>query len=405
MAQHSVTSCILLWHCCIVGVFAREHDIEAANTEPTFDRFMVEHRRKYTYGSPEYEMRKALFEERLVELHRHNEQPDRLWTAGINDLTDRTEDELAQLRGWRGFAVPRRGSAMRAGAGDQTVSFLNMQRSTYRGSVWWGHLNATKSIRDQGECGSCWAIAAATMLDAHSEIHQPHMRRTFSTQEIVACVPNPHHCGGTGGCAGSTVELAVDYVMRHGLLNSHVAPYKATDTNCRGSLQLSDVTSQMPTDDVSIPGTHMADSSMLGSLFGLHGWARLPENKYEPLMHAVAERGPVAVSVAADTWMVYMKGIFDHCMKDAVIDHAVVLVGYDHDRELNKKFWIIQNSWGPDWGENGRIRLLRQDSDEVEQCGIDHQPDVGTGCDGGPARVQVCGMCGILYDSVVPYFA
>jgi len=121
-------------------------------------------------------------------------------------------------------------------------------------------------------------------------------------------------------------------------------------------------------------------------------------------MRAVVEHGPVAVSVAASGWSSYMQGIFDHCNVDAVIDHAVTLIGYGRDDDLGEKFWLIQNSWGGDWGEHGRVRILRRDSDETE-CGVDRQPEVGTACDGGPTEVPVCGMCGILYDSVVPHFA
>jgi len=80
----------------------------------------------------------------------------------------------------------------------------------------------------------------------------------------------------------------------------------------------------------------------------------------------------------------------------------VTLIGYGQDAD-GTKFWRIQNSWGPYFGENGRIRLLRQD-DEESYCGLDRQPQQGSGCQGGPTEVQVCGMCGILYDTVVPIF-
>eukprot|EP00439_Symbiodinium_sp_Y106_P050082 s5155_g6.t1 len=97
-------------------------------------------------------------------------------------------------------------------------------------------------------------------------------------------------------------------------------------------------------------------------------------------------------------------GIFDYCDKNAIIDHAVVLVGYGRDQQLGKKYWTILNSWGHGFGEKGMIRLLRDDKEEENWCGVDNQPELGTGCDGGPSAVRVCGMCGILYDTVVPHF-
>merc|ERR1719203_342887 len=87
------------------------------------------------------------------------------------------------------------------------------------------------------------------------------------------------------------------------------------------------------------------------------------------------------------------------CAKGAVINHAVVLVGYGKD------YWHIQNSWGDRWGEGGFVRLHRHSNSEEDQyCGWDMDPASGTGCKGGPSKVWVCGSCGILYDSVVPTF-
>lgn len=136
---------------------------------------------------------------------------------------------------------------------------------------------------------------------------------------------------------------------------------------------------------------------------GLRAWERLPPNSYMPLMQALVDRGPAAVAVHASQWFSYNHGIFNGCERDAVIDHAVALLGYGNDRKLGAKYWLIQNSWGPEWGEQGRIRLLRRHSDETEYCGTDKQPEEGTGCKGGPSQVKVCGMCGILYDTVVPH--
>ncbi|CAJ1414286.1 unnamed protein product, partial [Effrenium voratum] len=148
----------------------------------------------------------------------------------------------------------------------------------------------------------------------------------------------------------------------------------------------------------------MASADSIGfQTLRMRGWERLPENKYEPLMRALVFRGPVAVSVSATGWEMYLEGVFGDCSKDAVIDHAVTLIGYGKDAARDMKYWTIQNSWGSSFGEEGKIRLHRQD-DEDQYCGVDRQPQLGTACEGGPAEVRVCGMCGILYDSVVPIF-
>merc|ERR1719218_186577 len=87
-----------------------------------------------------------------------------------------------------------------------------------------------------------------------------------------------------------------------------------------------------------------------------------------------------------------------------VVNHLVVLIGYGVDNDKTK-YWQIQNSWGTGWGEQGTIRMIRQDSDKEEKlCNWDKDPSVGTGCPGGPDKVWVCGSCGILYDNVVAHF-
>ena len=130
------------------------------------------------------------------------------------------------------------------------------------------------------------------------------------------------------------------------------------------------------------------------------GWSTLPKNEYEPLMRALAETGPAAVSVAADTWFSYEEGVFNGCGKDAVIDHAVVAIGYGEEK--GSTFWTIQNSWGSDWGEEGIIRLERHVKGDY--CGMNNDPQKGVACKGETKPVPVCGMCGVLFDSVVPHF-
>jgi len=381
----------------------RQQDALTETQAHPFVSFISKYGRTYHHGSREYEERLSIFSRRVAEVQAHNSRSNRRWTAGINALADRTEAELQQLRGWKGSAVPgsKRKAPARAGA-----TFLKQAARAVvlpRDFSNWTRLGSLSQIRDQGGCGSCWAVATGTVLDAHSEIYSPAGNgRSFSVQELVSCVPNPRSCGGTGGCEGATVELALDYAINHGLATADDVPYKGNAGICKASIDAAAValTSGINSIDVAAPGVHYAAAKPAVGL-GMKTWERLPENGYEPLLRAVYEHGPVAVSVSASGWNFYGRGIFDGCSKDAVIDHAVTLVGFGE--ELSTQYWLVQNSWSPDWGEGGRIRLLRHDGDE-QYCGTDRQPEVGTGCKGGPAEVRVCGMCGILYDSVVPHF-
>merc|ERR1719265_2798636 len=110
-----------------------------------------------------------------------------------------------------------------------------------------------------------------------------------------------------------------------------------------------------------------------------------------PLLHALYQNGPAAVSVDASSWFSYNRGVYAGCDRNAVINHAAVAEGWGKELSLMRgmfKYYLIRNSWGNDWGEHGYIRLLRHDQ-ENEHCGIDNNPQEGTGCEGGPTEVPV----------------
>jgi len=371
----------------------------------SFGSFIAEYGRSYAPGTQEYEDRRKLFETRIAEVKKHNSKPTRLWNAAINHLSDRTDGELVMLRGLRPMRATKEATG-EVRLHQQRGHFLHQVKNVVvPEEISWTNLTSVQADTDQQACGSCWAVATATMLWANAEING--YSRTFSAQELVDCVPNPYRCGGSGGCDGSTTELAMNWVMEKGLAATDVTPYYGADGTCK---KISDGTSLLTNagEDnlqqmVKIGFHGPLSLQSKGLEIGLRGWERLPENEYEPLLKAVAFTGPVAVSVAADLWNSYGSGIFDDCGKNAVVDHAVTLIGYGVDKtRSNTPYWLIKNSWGLSWGEDGNIRLLRHVSDSY--CGTDYQPEVGTGCSGGPSSVPVCGMCGILYDSVVGYF-
>lgn len=370
--------------------------VEVRSLDSAFDTYAQSYDRKYEKGSVEYARRLAFFQQRLSKIEQHNAKPGRFWTAGVGPLTDASPEELAAAKGWFGTASPSRGHGtqhLRSGM------LLNQEEELPEQWLNWTQLEALQNAPDQGACGSCWAVATAAVLTAHAEIYGS-AQTSFSQQELVNCVPNKKHCGGSGGCEGATVELAMAYTMAKGLSSETEVPYTSYDEKCKmdgGFLQVADYDT-----DTSV-GLHKGDTSVAAKHFGMHGWERLAENKYYPLMAALVNHGPVGVSASADAWDLYMRGIFDGCNKNAIIDHAVTLMAYGKEQTSGNKYWTIMNSWGRNWGEEGKIRLLRSDQEE-QYCGTDDQPEVGTGCDGGPSSVKVCGMCGILYDNVVPHF-
>ena len=143
----------------------------------------------------------------------------------------------------------------------------------------------------------------------------------------------------------------------------------------------------------------------------LQGYAKIPTNDYLSLMNAIAKTGPVAVSVAASPWKSYESGIFQmdggFTEDNLDVNHAVVLVGYGTDDETGLDYFLIRNSWKPTWAEDGYIRILRIDPDNLTDpetnCGLDTKPQDGTACaDDTTDSVKVCGTSAILFDNIIP---
>lgn len=355
-----------------------------------YEAFRKQHRSDVVSDHIPYSHRMALFEQRSSIVESQNAK-EGSWRAAVNRFADYTDDELNQMLGYRRSV--RSGSSSFPSAG--SMSFMEedsdvedtsqKRRSRLRNKLgtatasmdWRERSSATKTfIRNQGPCGSCWAVAAIGALEAHLELagNKP---RQLSFKHVVNCAPNPRHCGGDGGCHGGTAELAMGYMKDYGV---------AADSDYHYDLK-----GACPTEPVN-------PVARVGS------FVTLPTNRYLPMLQAVATKGPVVGSVDAKHWHHYDSGIFDGCERDSVTNHAVLVIGFGVEPGTDKPYWLIRNSWGHHWGQDGHLMLLRHEADRGAEgyCGMDRNTHVGVACDGDPDEWEVCGMCGILADTVMP---
>jgi len=339
----------------------------------TFEHYVAQFEKHYSLE--EYSLRKAIFDKQFAAIIAHNKDTTKTWKEGVNKYTDATEEEFSALRGYNALAKPSTAKRSLYSVPHQTIS----KPTALPATVDWREKGIVTPPKDQASCGSCWSFATAEVLESHWAIKTGNLS-VLSEQQILDCTPNPQHCGGDGGCQGGTAELAYAQIAElGGLTTEALYPYVSgggRDYTCKKPLP-------KPVATVT-------------------NYTKLPENEYQPLLDAVANIGPIAISVDAATWGRYASGVFDGCnQKSPDIDHAVVLVGYGTDEKLGD-YWLVRNSWGASWGEKGYIRLKRS---ATVQCGTDPTPSDGSGCDGGPTTVSVCGTCGILYDTCYPIVA
>jgi len=353
----------------------------------SFQEYVEFFQRSYGHDSEEGRMRRGIFEQGVEAIRKQNEKPGALWRAGLTELADKTPEELQGLRGWR--ATPRHSAVMLL----HDEADLAELPSEFPDTQDWSHLESL-AVPNQGSCGSCWAFASAYLLRAHYEIKTGSVKE-FAAQELVNCVPNVHECGGSGGCNGATVELAMAYVSNislGGLSLEGDLPYMGKEAECRRAPPGASLVAGQG----ALRAMRHRHGASGGDGVSLASYQRLPVNRQEPLLRSLLD-GPVAVSAAASSWHLYERGIFDSC-SDRTLSHAILMVGFGED--AGHRYWKIMNSWSDYWGENGMIRLVRQSPDEATDCGWDTNPSVGVACKPYPQKQWVCGACGILADSV-----
>ena len=261
------------------------------------------------YGT-EDQVRLSVFYTNYQKVMNHQQDASRTYNMGFTKFMDLTPEE---------FKAKYLSTIVPVSTNPTTI----LSTASVPTSVDWRTKGAVTPVKDQGQCGSCWAFSTTGSLEGLSFLSGKGLQ-SFSEQQLVDCSTSQ----GNQGCNGGLMDYAFTYVKSKGITTEKAYPYTAVDGSC----------------------------SVSGGAFKVGGYVDVKAGDVTQLAAAVAGR-PVSIAVDANNWQLYSSGVFSDCSTS--LDHGVLLVGYTADA------WIVKNSWGSSWGEKGYIRLARGNT-----CGL-----------------------------------
>ncbi|RLM84704.1 hypothetical protein C2845_PM04G24530 [Panicum miliaceum] len=308
--------------------------------EAQFAAFVRRHGRRYS-GPEEYARRLRVFAVNLARAAAH-QALDPSARHGVTPFSDLTREEFeARFTGVRaGGDVQRlvRGSMPAAApAPEEEVARLPA-------SFDWREKGAVTGVKTQGACGSCWAFSTTGAVEGANFLATGKLLN-LSEQQLCSAVAR-NECNN--GCAGGLMTNAYAYLMKSGgLMEQRAYPYTGAPGPCRF--------------DPARAAVRVAN------------FTAVPAGDERQTRAALVRRGPLAVGLNAAFMQTYVGGVSCPLVcPRAWVNHGVLLVGYGARgfaalRLGYRPYWIIKNSWGERWGENGYYRLCRGSN----VCGVD----------------------------------
>ncbi|KAI4978821.1 hypothetical protein ZWY2020_015574 [Hordeum vulgare] len=272
-----------------------------------------------------------VFKENARMIHDFN-QGDAPYKLSLNLFGDMTDEEAEHMYGRCSNSRPEGGKQSQG----QFTHGVVVARENLPMYVDWRMTgydqrpSAVTSVKTQGRCGACWAFVAVAAVEGINSIRTRNLV-TLSAQQLIDCDK------GSSACVGGGALVALKYIYNHGGITTEANyPYVAYKHKyCLVSKR--------------------------NPVIAIDGIKEVPQNDEVALMKAVATQ-PVVVVVDPNAFRRYGGGVFvGPCGTDRT--HSMTVVGYgtndDHDPKRRIDYWIIKNSWGPKWGENGYIRMAR----------------------------------------------
>lgn len=297
---------------------------------PAFSAWAVMHGKTYSENG-EFVIREQIYNDNVEKIEAHNAK-NLTYSMTVNEFADLTEKEfITQYTGL--LATPRSLS---------DVSFGTLQEALPQDDeVDWVKNGAVNPIKNQGQCGSCWAFSTVGTLESAYQISTGQLY-SLAEQQLVDCDRN------NDGCSGGWPHTAYDrYYSSAGVCSESSYQYTARDGSCRAS-----------SCDVVLPRGTVTGHQNVGQTAS-------------SLKSALASQ-PVSVTVNAGQLQFASNGVVTgQCQGE--INHAVIAVGYGTD---GLDYFKIRNSWGTNWGEAGYIRLAQNGGSEGTACLLQDPPVV-----------------------------
>uniref|UniRef100_W5MMN2 Cathepsin S, ortholog2, tandem duplicate 1 n=1 Tax=Lepisosteus oculatus TaxID=7918 RepID=W5MMN2_LEPOC len=323
----------MLWWSLLVMVLCREA-AAYPHTDPNLDMhwelWKKTHSKSYRTQVAEAEKR-AVWEKNLRLISLHNLEASlgmHSYELGMNHLGDMTTEEvLATLAGTRVPPDFKRGP----------TTFVRSSGSPLPDSIDWRDKGCVTDVKQQGACGSCWAFSAVGALEGQLKLKTGSLV-SLSPQNLVDCSAK----FGNKGCNGGLMHHAFEYVIQNQGIDSDASyPYTGQDSTCKYS-----VTSRAA---------------------NCTSYSFLPEGDEGALKEALATVGPVSVAIDATRpqFLFYRSGVYNDPSCTQKVNHGVLAVGYG--TLDGQDYWLVKNSWGTTFGDQGYIRMSRNKND---QCGI-----------------------------------
>jgi len=299
----------------VVAAYA-DSRISAARTE--FEQYIIQWQKQYK-NVEEKEMRFRNFLQNKFKIaHRNRElrEEGHDTVFEINGFSDMSDDEFRSLYTCR-KEVSFKDSNIKA-----PVSLPAAAPSKYD----WRDHGAVTAVKNQGQCGSCWAFSATEGVES-ANFMKGNKLTALSPQQITSCDKSD------AGCNGGDLPPAFNYVEQNGLETEAVYPYTSGTSGASGTCKY--------------------EKAQVVQTISSYSYATQSKNETQMYI-ASSTYGPLSVCVDAETWSAYRSGIISsNC--GVLLDHCVQIVGWD--TTYSTPYWIVKNSWGSTWGESGYLRV------------------------------------------------